>query len=178
MQINEQVVTDFIAGDIEAFRIVYEATKKLIFSAIIKITGNVEDAEDIMHDTYIKVFEKRGLYKKEKTALNTWIYKVAVNNTLNMIRRKKNWLNWAKGTFFENAEEDNCEHIIKKEDNEEIKRLLDKIKPEFRICLILKDMEEKSYEEIAGILNISIGTVKSRINRGRKKLELLFQGGE
>jgi len=171
IEIDDTVVMRFIKGDIDAFKTVYEKTKSMIFKTIFRMVGNTHDAEDLTHDVYVRIYEKRKLYKKEKAALSTWIYQVAINHTLNGIKYKKNT---EQIYFEERIEDDFLDKAIKKEEMQKMITLLQSLKAVFRICIILKDIEERSYTEISKILNISTGTLKSRLNRGRSQLgELL-----
>jgi len=171
MQIAKEIIEAFIAGEQEAFRHIYETTKKPIFGVIFRLVGNQHDAEDILHDVYMRVYEKRSLYKQDKSALSTWIYRLAVNFTLNVLKKKKRW---HQDLVAEPVSEDILETYLAKSDTELAQQVLEKINPDFKICLVLREIEEKSYEEIADLLQLSPGTVKSRINRGRQQLKELF----
>jgi RNA polymerase sigma-70 factor, ECF subfamily len=175
--ISINTADDFVAGNMKAFETVYKDTFDTIYKLTYRMTGNRHDAEDITHDIYVRVFEKRALYKKEKAALSTWIYRIAVNYTLNVLRSRKRW---NRESIIEN--EETAEVLMENlEGAELVSELLGKLNPDFKSCLILCDVEERSYEETAKILGISIGTVRSRVSRGRSQLKKLFMensGGE
>lgn len=174
-EIFANTVDNFIGGDQESFRIIYEKTKDLIFSVVYRMLRSREEAEDLMHDIYIMVFEKRDKYDKKKASFKTWLYRIAVNHTLNHIKKKK-WLSMNLFKFEKNEEDkDILTNIVKKEERAKMEELLDKVRPEYKVCLILNDIEERPYEEIAQILKINIGTVRSRIHRGRKQLLELYR---
>lgn len=170
MRVSKETADAFVLGDLKAFETVYKETFKTIYHLVYRMTGNVHDAEDITHDIYIRAYEKRKLYKKERSALSTWIYRIAVNYTLNALRKRKRW---SRENIIENSETADVlmEHL---EDAELVRELLKKLNPDFKACLIMRDVEERPYDEIANILGISIGTVRSRINRGRGQLKELF----
>lgn len=174
MQIDERIVNDFVAGDIDAFKTVYETTRQMMYGVIYKMTGNTHDAEDLLHDIYVKAYEKRALYKRSKSALHTWIYTIAVNHTLNTLKKKQRWNSDSIIADDSLRIDDFTERLANQSDWNLVQLILEKINPDYKTCIILKDVEEKSYEEIAGILDISIGTVRSRIHRGRKCLQNLF----
>ena len=171
MTISKETAGAFVSGDLKALEIVYKETFKTIYGLVYRMTGNRQDAEDLTHDIYIRVYEKRNLYKKEKAGLSTWIYRIAVNFTLNALRSRKRW---SRENIIENSETADVlmEHL---EDAELVAELLEMLNPDFKACLIMRDVEERPYEEIAEILGISIGTVRSRINRGRGQLKKLFR---
>lgn len=170
MTVPKETADAFVSGDLGAFEIVYRETFKTIYQLVYRMTGSRPEAEDITHDIYIRAYEKRALYKKEKAALSTWIYRIAVNYTLNALRDRKRW---SSENIIENSEtaEVLMEHL---EDAELVAELLKMLNPDFKACLIMRDVEERPYGEIAQILGISIGTVRSRISRGRGQLRKLF----
>jgi RNA polymerase sigma-70 factor, ECF subfamily len=170
MMISKNTADAFVSGDLKAFENVYKETFKTIFQLVYRMTRNHHEAEDLTHDIFVRAYEKRALYNKEKAALSTWIYRMAVNFTLNTFRRKKHWSN---GLLIE--ERETVEVLMENlEDSEMVVEILERINPDFKICLIMRDVEERPYDEIADILGISIGTVRSRINRGRSQLKKLF----
>lgn len=170
MVVSKETADAFVSGDLKAFETVYRDTFKTIYQLVYRMTGHRQDAEDITHDIYVRAYEKRSLYKKERSALSTWLYRIAVNYTLNALRSRKRW---SSETVIDNREsaEVLMEHL---EDAELVAEVLERINPDFKACLIMRDVEERPYGDIAQILGISIGTVRSRINRGRSQLRKLF----
>ena len=164
----------FLAGDKEALKILYSETAEMLYRVVFRMTGSREDAEDILHDVYIKAYEKRRSYRPELSSLRTWLYRIAVNHTLNVLKRRKWSNNFTKFLGFEVTERDTLDDLLTTEEGQDVQRLLQKVPENFRICLVLRDIEERSYEEIAGLLKLNTGTVKSRINRGRKILKVLY----
>jgi len=169
--ISKETTDAFISGDLKAFEEVYKGTFKTIFQLVYRMTGTRQDAEDITQDIYVRAYEKRSLYKKDRSALSTWLYRIAVNFTLNALRSRKRW---GKESFIDNmgAAEALIENLGDSELMEELLKLLN---PDFKACLIMREVEERPYGEIADMLKISIGTVRSRINRGRSQLKKLFK---
>jgi RNA polymerase sigma-70 factor (ECF subfamily) len=171
VSINKKTIERYRKGDQEAFRLIYENTSSLIYNAAYKIILNEEDARDIAHDTYVTAFEKRTSFKEEST-IATWLYRIAVNKALNFIKRKKRTLtdNTIEGSSDMSA-------ISENEKNEELhmlKELLERVPEDQRICVQLRDIQQLSYEEISATLKINIGTVRSRINRGRQQLASMY----
>jgi RNA polymerase sigma-70 factor (ECF subfamily) len=170
MVVPKETADAFVSGDLQAYETVYRDTFKTIYRLVYRMTGHRQDAEDITHDIYVRAYEKRTLYKKERSALSTWLYRIAVNYTLNALRSRKRW---SGETVIDNRETADVlmEHL---EDAELVAEVLERINPDFKACLIMRDVEERPYDEIARMLGISIGTVRSRINRGRSQLRKLF----
>ena len=149
----------------------------LLDTSIYRIVPNDNDAQDITQDTYIQAFEKRHTFSGLSN-LSTWLYKIAVNKALNFSNKQRyiNTLRDQLSYFFKQREQASDPPAIDLEEKNgsPIKKLLEKIKPEFRTCLILFEMENKSYQEISEILGINIGTVRSRIYRAKKALRDLY----
>ncbi len=171
MALTENIVSDFVAGDTEAFKTVYETTKRSIYTVVYRMTGDHHETEDIVHDIYVRAYDKRKLYNKKKAGLHTWLYQMAVNYTLNILKKNKRI---ERNTVVEELKEPEDTAEDDGDDLQLAKAMLEKVSPDFRTCVILRDIEDKPYEEIAQMLGISLGTVRSRINRGRKQLKELF----
>ncbi|MBU0580414.1 MAG: RNA polymerase sigma factor [Candidatus Margulisbacteria bacterium] len=170
-KIKQNIIDEFIAGNKESFREIYEVTKNMIYNVVYRIVLNEEDAQDITHDVYIKAFEKRENYRRE-AEIQTWIYSIAVNQARNYLRRKR-WFFSKQDKIKENLyteTSENLEDDVEREQVSRIKKLLDQVQQNYRVCVVLRDIEHLSYEEIAEVLKINIGTVRSRISRGRKAL--------
>lgn len=171
MALTEKTVSAFIAGDTKAFKTVYETTKRSIYTVAYRMTGDHHEAEDIVHDVYVRAYDKRRLYNKDKAGLHTWLYQMAVNYTLNILKKNKRIEN-SRG--IDSIKDTVQEHDDDQDDRALARAMLDKVSPDFRTCVVLRDLEDRPYEEIAQMLGISPGTVRSRINRGRKQLKELF----
>jgi len=178
MEIAREILDGFRDGDSDSFKKIYELTKDYVSAVIYRLCLNVQETEDLTHDIYVKLYDARQKYDGS-VAFTTWLYKIAFNHTLNYLKRKK--YTRLKLPFlhrFYNLGEVNSEqNETDKELLATLRKLMDNLKPEFKMCIVLRDVESKSYEEIAGILNISVGTVRSRINRGRKKIVELYKKG-
>lgn len=173
--IEPEIINRFKEGDMNAFEEIYKKTKDMIYNVIYRLLSHEEDAKDVMHDVYVKVFEKRSSFRGE-SGIATWIYRVAVNQALNFGRRKSWFLinqDNIKANFYGvkddgDPEEEDKRLVL-------LRKLLGRLKPEFKACIVLKDIENVSYEEISEILKINIGTVRSRLNRGRAELTKLYK---
>ncbi|OGI07387.1 MAG: hypothetical protein A2Y40_10940 [Candidatus Margulisbacteria bacterium GWF2_35_9] len=172
MEHSSEFIELFKKGDHKAFEHIYDTTKKLTYNVIYKMTMDIEESNDIMHDVYVKIYENKHKYQ-QIVDLKYWIYRIAVNHTLNVLK-KRSIFNKQRSSigFFYTKQINN-----QKNDYEEgpIMALLLKIKPKYKLPIILKDIENLSYEEISKVLKINIGTVRSRLNRGRKQLLESYQ---
>ena len=160
--------------------------KDKLKSFAFRYTNDDALAEDLVQETLIKVYKKKHLYKP-MGKFSTWIYTIIQNLAITEIRKKSR-----RGTFtFTELGNDDVEFIAKspddnnnadnmndKNDNQIIHESLQELDIEFRNIIIFRDIQELSYDEISKIIQIPLGTVKSRINRGRLKLkEIIKQKG-
>jgi len=151
-----------------------------VFSVAYRILGNKDDAVEIAQDVFVKVYRKIGQYRGE-APFGSWIRKIAVNLSLNRIKTRKNdALNGAStyiGSTSENNDQETPESSFAA--NERQKALMNAIMnvPEdFRAAVVLKDIEGYKYEEIARMLGVNMGTLKSRLSRGRLELKKQLYG--
>jgi len=173
MEITSKQIQLFIDGDVNSLERIYDQSSKFIYNSIFKFVYNIEETNDLVHDVYVKVFDKRKKFTGENSSeLKSWIYKIAVNHTLNYLKRKK-WLvvNQPR-VYFENSKQNLNEKY--KDLDENIVVALNKLPTDHRVMLIIREIHEKSYEEISEILDLPIGTVRSRINRSREKLKKYY----
>lgn len=171
------------SGDLTAFEELVAHFERPVYSLCFRLLGDAEEARDAAQETFLKVYRGLGGFRGE-AGLKTWIYRIAINQAMNQQRwwRRRHRdesisLDIARGqsdTTLGNslpARTSSPEELaISSERERSIMRALGEIKQEYRIALILREIEELSYEEIAETLAISIGTVKSRIARGREEL--------
>lgn len=165
--------------DKKAFYKLVKLYDKMVFSLIYRFLNNKEDAMELTQDVFIRVYLKINQYRGD-APFYFWLQKIAVNFCLNKIRSyKKDLLKMADeikpNSVFEKNHSSVPVDIM--EDNERkdfVRECLSKVPLIYRMAVILKDIEGASYEEISKILKCSIGTVKSRISRGREELRLIL----
>lgn len=179
---TQNAEADFIeklkVGDTEAFDKLITTYTDDIYKLLIRITGNCEEACDLTQETFLRAL--KGIKNfRGKSSLKTWLFRIAINASNSRFR----W--WQKrGAFvlsFESKEvdlrkltskelENPEETTLQKERDKLLIEALMKLPKDFRNAVILRDIEGFSYEEIAEILQVNLGTVKSRIARGREEL--------
>jgi RNA polymerase sigma-70 factor (ECF subfamily) len=139
---------------------------KRLFNMIYGLVGNVEEANDITQDTLVIAYKHRFQFRGE-AGIYTWLYKIAINECKKYFWRKKKEKILLPLKFPHKEEEEDCDLETKIAVNEAVQGL--KIK--YRIPIVLRYFNNMSYEEIAKTMNIPVGTVRSRLARGRKILE-------
>ena len=183
---DEQLFKLFQEGDIGAFNQLVYRYKDRLYNFIYRIVNDVELAEDLAQDTFLKVYTKKDSFK-ELYKLSTWMYTIAKNLAFTELRKKKR----RKTSSFSEISKDDWEiqvsdptskaiedEIMNEEKRRNIQNALLQISIDFRTIIILRDIQELSYEDISKIIEVPVGTVKSRINRGREKLYQLLKGKE
>lgn len=145
------------------------------------LAGNPDDAQDLAQDVFVQAFKGIRSFRNEAD-FGTWLHRIAVNLWINFCRRNRKVVTLSideplytqEGELARElaaTEESPLEKIERGEFSAMVQAALNSILPEFRIVLVLREIEGYNYDEIAAALHCSLGTVKSRINRGRKALK-------
>jgi len=168
-----------------AFRQLTERHQNAIYHIIFKIVRNTDTAKDLVQDTFMKAFASLASYRSEYR-FSTWLYKIAANCAIDNLRKKRIYalsldqeLDTGEGKVeFEvadnsyNPEKD----LIRKQQRLNISEAIASLPPKYREVIIYRHKDDKSYEEIADLLNIPVGTVKARIFRARELLKKMLKG--
>ena len=172
---DEKLILRFQEGDINAYNELVKRYKDRLLNFVLRYFNNVEQAEDVVQVTLIKLYTHASYYKNV-AKFSTWIFTIAKNNALTELRknkRKKTDSLWTEdGQIIDiNSKEESLDSKVQNEIAiDQLNKFLDEIPENFRMAVVLRDFQELSYEEISKILEIPIGTIKSRINRGRIRL--------
>ncbi len=154
-----------------------------LFAAAMRLTHNAADAEDLVQETYLRAYRGFGGFR-EGSNLKAWLYKILTNTFINSYRSKQrrpnevelddvpDWSLYPRMGGLESVELGRTPEaeVLDAIPDAEVKAALESIPEQFRLAVILSDIEEFSYKEIAEILDVPMGTVMSRIHRGRKLL--------
>lgn len=164
------------APDNAAFKALYDETFTLLFRVARRITNSDEAAEDVVHDSYIKVVERWDIFPTRNDA-KYWLIRVVKNNALNWIKRKgreqKVYQRYFKevDSFSESPEEE----MLRGEVTGDMRRYLDKLPEKFRMVLVLKEYGLLNYKEIGRVMGIAEGNVKVRVFRAREALAVIMR---
>ncbi|CAH2212604.1 RNA polymerase sigma factor [Tepidibacter aestuarii] len=181
MDLNEnQLIKRCIDGDIDAFEKLIDKYKQTAYNIALGIVKNPDDAMDISQEALIKVYRYIKNFN-QKSSFSTWLYRIVMNTCLDYMKKnEKNKVIPINEEIINKQDdyiENNPEKILdKKIETQQIRDAIDKLSPIQKTAIILRDIQGFSYEEIANITDSSLGTVKSRIKRGRENLkEILTQ---
>jgi RNA polymerase sigma-70 factor (ECF subfamily) len=168
------------AGVIQAFDIIVNRYKDRLHNFLFRYTHNHEDCEDLVQETFLRVYRSRHSYERI-AKLSTWMYTIALNLAKTMYKKKQRMTTISMHA--DESDPDSRDFVI--EDNAilqddslhvkmcvtELEKALLELNEDFREVIVLRDIQQLTYEEIADITGTAMGTVKSRINRGRQQLQ-------
>ncbi len=174
-------IQSFQAGDQQAFEELIRPHEKKVYNIALKLVKNEHDAYDLAQEALLKVYKALENFEY-KSNFSTWLYRITYNTCLDFLRKeKKNWqvsLDEEKedGVKLEIEDKSPTPEIAfeAKMTRQMISEAMDELDEVQRAVVVLRDVEGLSYDEIAALTDLNIGTVKSRINRGRTKLKALL----
>lgn len=182
---HSELIKKAIDGDEAAYKQLLENYRGAIYNLLYKMVRNKEETEDLLQEAFMKAFNALPSFNEEY-AFSTWLYKIAINNCIDHMRKKKlktysiNKPVQAKDGELDREFPDTSmspdKEVLSKERSKIIESAIAELPENYKVAIILRHSEEKSYEEIAQILNIPLGTVKARIFRAREMLKKKLKG--
>lgn len=156
------------SGDLDAFDTLVRAHQDRVYTLTYRITGNHEDAADAAQDAFVKAYEGLPRFRGD-AAFSTWLHRIAANAALDLVRRRPA-ASPVELPLNHPAPGGPESEAARREVNRRVQAALAVLPVDFRIAVVLRDLQGLSYEEVARILRVPIGTVRSRISRGREIL--------
>lgn len=169
---DERVIEACQAGDREAFRLLFETYKDRVFSiAVYSFGGDETAANDVSQQVFLKLMTNIGQFRGD-SAFTTWLYRLVVNACTDEQRKRRRFLPFGESMPMSRIEERRPQEksYAKVEIADSVQAAIRQLKPKLRMAILLKYVEDLSYEEIASVLGCSKGTVASRLNRGHQAL--------
>jgi RNA polymerase sigma-70 factor (ECF subfamily) len=175
-------------GDQKAYAQLMERYRDSVYFMLLKMVNNKDDADDLTIEAFGKAFKRLNQYAPTY-AFSTWLFKIATNNCIDFIRRKKMVI-YSIDKKFENADGDQMsvdikalelnpeENMVKKQKVILMRSVVDKLKPRYKQLVEMRYFEELSYEEISDKLNLPLGTVKAQLFRAREFLANILRNTE
>ena len=182
---DEKLIEKFQNGEILAYNELVFRYKDRLLNFIYRFLNDIDMAEDLVQDTFIKLYTHKKSYQ-EIAKFSTWIYTIAANLAKTELRKKKRRKTFSvselsnddKEFIISSKELDQSEYYLSENFEKKFQNALSELSREFKTIIILRDIQELSYDDISKIVELPLGTVKSRINRGRLKLQQLLKKGE
>ena len=177
-QTDVEILSDVASGDVEAYGRIVNRYKARLYNFVFRFVGERETAEDIVQETFLRAFRKREDYRAIAN-FSTWLFTIAGNLAKSELRRRKRW------RMFSVHKDDDDEGGYELPDEShrpdtvtesviadvQIHKAIQSLPANYRQVVLLRDVEGMSYQEIAEISECPVGTVKSRVNRARLKLQ-------
>lgn len=180
---DRQLVDRCLSGDAAAWEEIVRQSSRRIYNLCFRFTGRAEDAEDLAQEAFLRVYRNLGSYRSDQGSLLTWISSLTRNLLIDHYRRSRNARMTdsiddeenAPGRDLRSRERSPDQAVWNREVHDHVQQALTRLSPELREAVILRDLQDMDYKEIALALHLPEGTVKSRINRGRIELARLLK---
>lgn len=180
-QIDYALVQRAIGGDQSAFKVLFEKYKQPLYYHILKLVKDKEIIEDLLQEIFLKAFDNIGSFNPDY-AFSTWLYRITTNHSIDFLRKKKlktfsihDPIKTKDGEMSIELEDEGRsadDLIVRKQRSQILREALDSLPDKYREIIKMRHVEELSYQEIAEILDLPLGTVKAHIFRAR---ELLYK---
>lgn len=156
---DHALVRRVLNGDKDAYRILYERYRDKVFATVLRIVGNREEAADVAQDVFVRVYRDLGGFRFG-SKFSTWLYRIAVNFSINKVNEHERHGRAHRRIAQEGVTEGDPADIP----TERIQSAVSRLNPKLRTVIVLRYTQNLSYEEIAEVLELSMGTVKSRLH--------------
>lgn len=173
---DDRLIAECLQGRTAAFGPLVERYQDRLFNSVLRLVSDPEDARDVVQEAFLSAYQALRSFKGDALFF-TWLYRIAVNTAISFRRKRKAVLRLYGDDdqlTIEPADEDETGrpgYLLEMAEREKrVHEALDRLSPEHRTVLVLKDMEGRKYEEMAEVLEVPIGTIRSRLHRARLEL--------
>jgi len=177
---DQSLIDACLAGQTEAFGELVERYQDRVLHALTRMLGSYEDARDVAQDAFVQAFRKLDTFRGE-SAFYSWLFRIAANKAISHMRKRKHRaassLEAQDGFQPADPREDSSPtaELQRAERRQLVRRALDELHEDYRIVLVLKELEGLPYVEIAELIDCPIGTVRSRLHRARLELRRVLE---
>ncbi len=179
MKTEQELISETLAGNHDAYGELVERFSARLYNAMLHVTGVHDDAEEVVQETFVQAFVKLHTFQGQSQFF-TWLYRIAFNNTLSRHRRRRPDISLdasreISGIDPEDQIDAPDESLLRQERIALVHRGLQLLTEEHRTILVLREMQDLAYEDIAAVLCINLGTVRSRLSRARTQLKAVLE---
>jgi RNA polymerase sigma-70 factor (ECF subfamily) len=178
---DHRLIAECLQGNQAAFGDLVRRYQDRLYNTAYRLVGNPEDAQDVVQEAFLSAYQALESFKGDSQFF-TWIYRIAVNTAISWKRKRRVMLHLggnAEGEGLDPADESELNrpgHALEQaEEERRLHQALNRLSPEHRTVLILKDLEGQKYEAMAELLQVPIGTIRSRLHRARMELRELLR---
>ena len=186
MRADEQhLIAESLQGNTAAFGVLVRRYQERLYHSVYRLVENAEDAQDVVQEAFLHAYQSLNGFKGDSLFF-TWLYRIAVNTAISFKRKNRVLARMEGGKNGEHVLEpldpsaaSRPEHALEQAEEEmRVRQALARLSPEHRAVLILKEIEGQKYETMAKILQVPIGTIRSRLHRARLELRELLEKSE
>jgi RNA polymerase sigma-70 factor, ECF subfamily len=182
---DQRLIAECLQGNTAAFGVLVRCYQERLYNSVYRLVENAEDAQDVVQEAFLNAYQSLDGFK-EDSLFFTWLYRIAVNTAISFKRKQRATVRIDTGRNGEHlvepldpSEESRPGHALEQaEEGRKIREALGRLSPEHRAVLVMKDMEGQKYETMAEILQVPIGTIRSRLHRARLELRELLEKSE
>jgi len=162
-------------GDASAFNTLMGMHERRMYAVALRMCGNPEDAQDCLQEAMLRIYRAISGFKAQ-SSFSTWVYRITMNTCLDELRRRKNRPNTSLDGLYDagwspvDPGQTPEKHALAEDMRRQLQAFIRELPEDMRAAIVLRDIEGYSYDEIATMLDANVGTIKSRISRGREKL--------
>lgn len=176
---DQQLLRTFLDGNPDAFDRLFLKYQDYVYNICLGILGNPDDARDCVQETFLRIYHKAGEFRG-KAALSTWIYRIAVNICVGQLRKRPRH-------GMTSLDEEHVREIAdpgpapwsgleRAAEEETVREVLSEMSEDYRVILVLRYFQDLPYDEIAQVLNCSLGVVKVKLHRARRAFAARYRG--
>lgn len=186
MSVDDRVlIAECLQGQTAAFGELVCRYQDRLFNTVFRMVGNAEDAQDVVQEAFLSAYQSLASFKGDSLFF-TWIYRIAINTAISLKRKQRAIISidaaQSRGGSIDpldSSEFSQPEHALEMAEQERIlQKALNCLSPEHRTVLVMKDIEGQKYEVMAEVLQVPIGTIRSRLHRARLELREILRGRE
>jgi len=182
---DHRLIADCLRGESSAFGVLVRRYQDRLYHTVYRLVGNAEDAQDVVQEAFLHAYQSLDSFKGDSLFF-TWLYRIAVNTAISLKRKQRATVRIDMGRNGEPliepldpSEESRPGHALEQaEQGRRIREALARLSAEHRAVLVMKDMEGQKYETMAEILQVPIGTIRSRLHRARLELREVLEKSE
>jgi len=182
---DRKLIAECLKGRTAAYGELVRRYQDRLFNTVLRLVDNSDDALDVVQEAFLSAYQSLETFKGDAQFF-TWMYRIAMNAAISLKRKRRVVLSIESGSkgdlsidpVDESTFNQPGESLEKQEEEAQLQQALQRLSPDHRAVLILKDIEGEKYETIAEIMEIPIGTVRSRLHRARMELRDLMQKNE